>query len=298
MRQAWVAVWVLLWVLLAGPAVSEARAEVVRHADFPSAYVPPRHVDVWLPPGYRADSEPYAVLYAQDGQNLFNADIAFTGIDWGVDEALERLLEQGRVRKTIVVGIWNTPDRRREYLPYEMWERMVPADRDFVVRAVGGAPTSREYLSFVVEELKPFIDEHYRTRPGRDDTFLLGSSMGGLISLYGLMEHPAVFAGAACLSTHWPLHVELDNARNTDRFLDYLRATLGPPGKVRLYFDYGTTELDARYEPHQRKVDAVLRELGWEQGPHWVTRRFDGAGHAERHWRERVTIPLEFLLRP
>jgi predicted alpha/beta superfamily hydrolase len=144
------------------------------------------------------------------------------------------------------------------------------------------------YLRFLVDELKPFVDATYRTLPGRDDTFVMGSSMGGLISLYALCEYPQVYGGAGCLSTHWPAGDGI--------VIDYLAETLPPPGHHKIYFDYGTETLDAQYEPYQRRADQVMRAAGYTEGVEWMTRRFDGAAHDEAAWQARVHVPLEFLL--
>ena len=272
------------------------RQEIVRHTSFGSRYVPPRHVDVWLPADYGTSDKTYRVLYAHDGQNLFNPEWShYTRTDWGIDETLQRLIDDGEVEDTIVVGIWNTPNRVGEYLPWEAWQ-LAPDYREAINAYMQDEPVSREYLQFIVEELKPFIDDNYSTRPGRDDTFLLGSSMGGIISLYGLIRHPEVFGGAACVSTHWPSTMMPDDSDGNAPFLDFLRNSIPAPGAHRLYFDFGTAELDAQYEPHQRRVDAVMRELGHEPGKLWQTRKFEGAGHDEGAWNARVHIPLTFLL--
>ncbi len=124
----------------------------------------------------------------------------------------------------------------------------------------------------------------------------MGSSMGALISLYGVIEYPDVFGGAACVSTHWPSSMLLDDPAGNEQVLDYLRASLPPPGDHKLYFDFGTAELDSDYEPHQQAVDDVLRELGYTPGPLWQTRKFEGAGHNEGAWQARAHVPLKFLL--
>ncbi|MDH3615487.1 MAG: alpha/beta hydrolase-fold protein [Gammaproteobacteria bacterium] len=259
-------------------------------------YVDARHIDVWLPSDYETSSNGYRVIYAHDGQNLYNPSFVWNNTDWGVDEVLQTLIDNGSVEDTIVVGIWNTPKRRLEYLPQEAWDLAPEHMRIYVQGQEGGAPESREYLRFIVEELKPFIDENYRTKPGREDTFLMGSSMGGLISLYGLIKYPQVFSAAACLSTHWPLHVDLDDAQATESFIGYLKTAMPPAGDHRVYFDFGTEELDGRYEPHQQRIDDMMAELGYTHGKDWVTRRFEGAGHSESYWHERLHIPLAFLL--
>ena len=223
--------------------------------------------------------------------------VSGVGVDWGVDETLQELIDTGKVRNTIVVGVFSTRKRRLEYLPQEAWDAAPEQMQVYILDNEGGVPESREYLQFIVEELKPFIDSNYRTRPGRDDTFLMGSSMGGLISLYGMIRYPEVFSAAACVSTHWPLHVDRNEIDVTMRFIDFLESAMPNPDTSRFYFDFGTEELDGNYEPHQALIDELMRELGYEKGENWVTNKFEGAGHSEVYWRERVHIPLEFLLR-
>jgi predicted alpha/beta superfamily hydrolase len=157
-------------------------------------------------------------------------------------------------------------------------------------------PISREYLRFVVEELKPFVDRNYRTKPGIDDTMMMGSSIGALISLYGVVEYPDVFGGAACISTHWPSSMMVDNPAGNEPVLEYLRRAIPPPGDHRIYFDFGTEELDSDYQPHQQAIDNVMLELGYEHGPLWQTHKFEGGAHNEGAWNKRAHVPLTFLL--
>ena len=274
------------------------RRDIHRYENVRSQLVEARHIDVWLPEGYEESDESYSVLYAHDGQNLFVPwQVYYHPIDWGVDEAVQRLMDDGAIRNTIVVGIWNTPNRVGDYLPWDAYHLASEEYRSKIHEYMNDEPVSREYLQFIVEELKPMIDATYRTKPGRDDTFLMGSSMGGLISLYGLNRYPDVFAGAGCVSTHWPSTMMADNPDVNAPFLDYLRKSIPVPGDHRIYFDFGTEELDSQYEPHQRVVDDLMSELGYEQGPLWQTRKFEGAGHNEPAWRDRVHIPLKFLLK-
>lgn len=258
----------------------------------PSRHVGARDVDVWLPPSYGRDpARRYPVLYMHDGQNLFDPALGYTGVDWDIDGAMTRLIERGEVPEAIVVGIWNTPLRFVEYMP------KAPAPAGPVVAGVEAPPMGRaedlrsdDYLRFLVEELKPFIDRRYRTRPGRDDTAVMGSSMGGLISLYAVATHPEVFGRAGAVSTHWPA---CDGC-----VVDWLAAHLPDPRTHRLYFDHGTVALDARYAPYQQRMDAAMRKAGWREGDAWMTRSFSGAEHNETAWRVRVEIPLRFLLAP
>ena len=149
------------------------------------------------------------------------------------------------------------------------------------------ALASDEYLRFLVEELKPFVDARYRTLPGRDDTVVMGSSMGGLISLYALAKYPDVFGGAGAVSTHWPAG---DGA-----MVDWLAAHL-PAGTHRIWFDHGTETLDAGYALYQLRMDAAMQAAGWMRGRDWESRVYEGAAHDEKSWRARVDQPLRFLL--
>ena len=270
--------------------------DIMRHADFPSQHVDARHIDVWLPADYFSSDRRYPVVYAHDGQNLFNPSFVWNNTDWGVDEVLQRMIDDGDVEAAIVVGIWNTPKRRLEYLPQEAWDVAPEHMQVYIEGQEGGTPESAEYLRFMVEELKPFIDATYRTKPGPGDTSTMGSSMGGLISMYAMLKYPDVFGAAACLSTHWPLHVDLNDPKATESFIRLLQSGMPAPGKHRIYFDFGTEELDGQYEPHQQLIDDMMTELGYQQGEEWVTRKFEGAGHSEKYWRERLHIPLAFLL--
>jgi len=224
----------------------------------------------------------------QDGQNLFDPQTSFLGVDWGIDEAMRRLTAEQRVSAAIVVGIWNTPQRSQEYMPQRPLEQRRRKEQGQLGKAAVRKPLSDRYLKFLLTEVKPFLDDHYRTLADRENTFIMGSSMGGLISLYAVCEYPHVIAGAGCLSTHWPAREGI--------VVDYLEKGLPKAGSHKLYFDYGTRTVDALYEPYQQEVDKVLRAKGYTQGKDWITLKFEGAEHSERAWRERVHIPLEFLL--
>lgn len=264
-------------------------SRIVRHPRFASQYVSPRHLDVWLPPGYDTELERrYPVIYMHDGQNLFDAADSNFGVSWAVDQAMLRVIDAGQAPPAIIVGVWNTPLRNPEYLPARLFAGLPARTRERLLAYTGGLLLSDEYLAFLVTEVKPFIDGAYRTQPEPSTTGVMGSSRGGLISLYAIAEYPDVLGGAGCVSTHWPAVEGL--------ILPYLRKHLPDPASHRIYFDYGTHTLDALYTPLQAIVDPVMRERGYVEGSNWVTRAFPGAAHFERDWAERVHIPLRFLL--
>jgi|CXWL01.1.fsa_nt_gi enterochelin esterase-like enzyme len=285
---------------------------------FPSKHVAPRTVRVWLPPDYDDSTERHAVLYMQDGQNLFEPPGPMAHGAWQVDRHLVALRQAGAIRPTIVVAVWNAEhDRGYEYAPQAPLGSLPPELTALIspARKPGGAtsPSSDAYLRFLVSELKPRIDAQFRTRSGREGTLVMGSSMGGVVSLYALASYPRVFGAAACLSTHWvittnyaafPGHFAPGAAgdprveRMAAAYRDWLRLHLPAAGAHRLYFDHGTADLDALYAPHQDRVDALVAAQGYRQGVDWTTRVFPGAPHNESAWRERLAIPLRFLLRP
>jgi enterochelin esterase-like enzyme len=283
----------------------------VTYDAFPSKHVSARRVVVWLPDGYDTSVDRYAVLYMHDGQNLYDPATSMGGEPWAVDRHLARLARDRRVRPTIVVGVWNSPTRSRDYAPAAPLATL-PAPERAVATPDGSPAFSDGYVSFLADELKPYVDAHFRTRPGRNDTFVMGSSMGGLISLYALATRPEVFGGAGCVSTHWPVSTAgplLDKAIRTGRVdpridavasanLDWLRAHLPRAGTHRLYFDHGTEHLDSLYAPYQARMDAILRDLGYRPGVDAMTRVYPGSTHNEQAWRVRLEVPLTFLLRP
>lgn len=266
----------------------------------------PRHVEIWLPPHY--DSEPNArfrVLYMHDGQNLFDPRIANTGVDWGVDEAIASLVADGAIEPVIVVGIWSTDQRRREYAPAHVLDAVAPEIRAGLAAEFPGDLLADAYLRFLVEELKPRIDAAYRTRPERDSTFVMGSSMGGLISLYAVTERPDIFGGAAGLSMHWPVGVQRDNIFGNAAtwrpaivaaYARYLGNRQLDPGVHRLWFDHGSVNLDSFYGPYQDAMAPVLRDLGYLEGETMALRVYEGTDHNETAWRARLRDPLLFLL--
>jgi predicted alpha/beta superfamily hydrolase len=284
------------------PKVSSGTIKRFEH--FSSKYVIPRNIDVWLPAGY-TPSKKYAVLYMQDGGSLFDSSIVWNHQEWGVDEVMGRLLSEHKVRDCIVVGIWNTGiTRHNEYLPQKPFEALSAAEKDTVLKAkrAGGQDVFREYdirsdhyLRFIVEELKPFIDSSFSTLTNRAHTFIAGSSMGGLISIYAICEYPGVFGGAACLSTHWTGIFRSYNNPFPGKMLTYLSTHLPSPAQHRIYFDHGTATLDSMYAPFQAAVDVLMKARGYT-AVNYISKIFPGADHSERSWNSRLEIPIVFLL--
>jgi predicted alpha/beta superfamily hydrolase len=293
----------LLAICLHAQVPSVAAGRIIRHDNFSSSFVPSRNIDVWLPDGYDP-SKKYAVLYMHDGQMLFDKTITWNKQAWDVDDVANRLEKAGQVIPFIVVGIWNSgATRRSEYFPQKAFESLTPAEKEDIRLAsttnntvANFTANSDNYLRFLVNELKPFIDSTYATLTDRANTFVAGSSMGGLISMYAICEYPDVFGAAACLSTHWTGIFQIENNPVPQAFYDYLISNLPNPENHKIYFDFGDQTLDSLYPTLQKQVDIIMTEKGFTN-KNWITKFFPGKDHSEKSWAERFNIPLEFVLK-
>lgn len=283
--------------------VKVTSGKVQRFENFKSTLIDPRNVDVWLPDGY-SDKEKYAVLYMHDGQALYDAETTWNKQAWEVDQVAGKLIADGKTTKFIVVGIWNNGQKRHaEYFPQKPYESLTQTQRDTITAQLQKAGRNKEvfkpysdlYLQFLVTELKPFIDQNFSTKTDQKNTFVAGSSMGGLISMYAICEYPKIFGGAACLSTHWPGTFSSANNPIPEAFTNYLKTNLPNPKDHKIYFDYGDQTLDALYKPYQEKADEVMKSKGFTS-KNWKTKFFPGENHSEEAWAKRLNIPLLFLL--
>jgi enterochelin esterase-like enzyme len=276
---------------------------ITHYEQMPSKYVGARNVDVWLPEGY-SSSKKYAVLYMHDGKALFDSSIMWNHQAWQVDKVASQLMQSHLIKDCIVVGIYNGEAKRHsEYFPQKPFKLLTQVQQDVIYKATRGATQpifadtiqSDNYLKFIVKELKPFIDSHFATLKDRANTFIAGSSMGGLISMYAICEYPNVFGGAACLSTHWTVIYRADNNPIPATFMAYLWSHLPSPKSHKIYFDYGTATLDTLYKPFQLQVDTIMQQNGYTAA-NWLTKEYVGADHSERSWNKRLDAPLLFLL--
>lgn len=273
---------------IADPEGSGVLGTLVYWTDTESAFFDiTRNVEVWLPPGYGEDPERrYPVIYMHDGQNLFDPRIANTGTDWGVDEAMMANVEAGLHDPAIVVGIWSTSLRGYELSPWH------------------GATN---YARMILEEIKPRVDAEFLTLTDRDNTYTMGSSMGGLVSMYLVRTHPDVFSACGCVATHVPLspiiaqeYLGLETGDYTDLETPYLvqeaAANASLPTDVRMYFDWGTEGLDALYPPVMAELEPWLEGQNLVAGETYAYREFVGETHNEAAWRARVHLQLAWLL--
>ena len=276
------------------PKVSSGK--IVHWENVSSGDIMPRNIDIWLPEGY-SDKQKYAVLYMNDGQMLFDSTITWNKQEWMVDETITRLLRERKIRNVIVVGVWNNGKyRHTEYYPEKSLQYLDQAQSDDIIKsALQGKALADEYLSFLVKVVKPRVDSSFSTINDKTETFIMGSSMGGLISMYAMCEYPDIFGGAACLSTHWPGLLNNTDPSIPQSFANYINNKIPSPKDHKIYFDHGTAELDASYGKWQVMIDELMGIKGYAPG-NYATRVFNGENHSERAWAKRLSIPLVFLL--
>jgi predicted alpha/beta superfamily hydrolase len=262
------------------PRFFESRGTVtIKYPSFTSQKLPStRSIRVYLPPTYVENTASrFGVLYMHDGQNLFSPETAFGGNEWKVDETLDAGAEDGSIREMIVVGVDNTPARIAELTP--------TPDPGY------GGGKADQYLSMVIDEIKPRIDKDLRTLPNREDTAVMGSSLGGLVSVYAGVRRADVFGlvGSMSPSTWWDGRMILGEV-----------ATI-PQKKARpdrIYVDSGDSGEENDDVLDTNDLAKKLMDVGYVEGKdlHHVV----GAGdvHNEIAWAKRLPAALRFLLGP
>ena len=282
---------------------SEKFQGIINRIDsFPTKFISPRTVDIWLPSDY-SKSKKYSVIYMHDGQMLFDATSTWNKQEWRVDDVISKLSVENKIENLIVVAIWNIPTlRHTDLFPKKPLENLTEVQHDLILEKAQKfgytftfeAVNSDNYLKFIVEEVKPFVDTNFSVYTDANHTAIMGSSMGGLISMYAICEYPRVFGKAACLSTHWIGLREFENNPIPESFFVYMKEKIPNSKNHKLYFDYGTETLDANYIKYEYRVDEILKEKGYDS-TNSKNLKFEGENHSEASWQKRIYIPIEFM---
>lgn len=234
-----------------------------------------------------------------DGQYAFADDS--DGVNFSADKRLTALIDAGTVPETIIVAVDNLEDDRfLQYMPQSLYAVGNEGLRDVVDRErkrLDGKPlVSGAFVRFLADELKPFIDRRYRTRPGRLDTAIFGASMAGVMSGAIFVEAQESFGLGACMSPNWAIYDNrmIDLPGLPQVWSDYF-SKLGAPDGRRLWLDHGTKMMDAGMVPHQRAIADRLVSMGWQRGCNLQTRVYD-AGHAFAQTAVQMDEVLAWLL--
>jgi len=227
----------------------------------------PRDIVVWIPPSYYENTNKrYPVFYMHDGQNAFDPATSSFGYDWQADEVADSLIKVGAINEIIIVAIYNTSDREQEYIYSNL---------------------GYEYMDFIVNNLKPFIDRKYRTLPDKENTAVCGSSSGGLISLMIVWNYPEVFSKAACLSSAFKI--------SRLNYVDTVANYTSKKKDINLYIDNGGIGLEMELQPGTDEMIVALQNKGYELGKDIIWYVDKNASHSEIAWAERIWRPLVFF---
>ena len=237
--------------------------EVKYHKKFKSEILQnERDIIVWLPPAYEKELQrKFPVLYMHDGQNIMDPKTSFANMDWRADETATKLIFADKMEEIIIVGIYNTPDRLEEYSDSEK---------------------GNNYLKFIIEELIPFINSNYRTKREKDNTAIMGSSMGGLISFLAAWKFPNIFSKCACMSSSFYY--------DDEKAIKMVKNYNDEKKKFKVYIDHGEDGL-----PRGQKMFCALSEKKFIIGTDIDYYYAPGAEHTENAWAERLERPLLFL---
>src|SRR5688572_2590473 len=257
-------------------------------------------VRIWLPPGYDNSRRSYRTLYMLDGQLVFEGDS--DGVNFAADRRMARLAAAGRIMPALIVAIDNLEvDRFLQYMPQAIYDQSkgdLRASIDREIGRTGGKPlVSAQFIEYLTTRLKPFVDAHFRTLPGRLDTAVFGASMAGVMAGAIFVEAQQAFGRAACMSPNWAIYDQrfIDHPQLLSLWPEYF-ARLGAPRGRRLWLDHGTEMMDAGMAPHQIEIARQLARLSWRPGRNLRTRVYQGAGHAYAETAVQMDELLAWLL--
>lgn len=228
-----------------------------------------RDLIVWLPPNYNNDiDKEYPVIYMHDGQNIIDPATSSFGTDWSVDEICDSLIRSKQIYPIIVVGIYNTKDRNEEYHPGDKGD---------------------SYLRFVIEKVKPLIDESYRTKPAREYTLTGGSSSGGIASFMLAWEYSEIFSKALCMSPAFKID-DIDYVKNVSTYN-------GDKKPLKFYIDNGGVGLELKLQPGIDEMIEALENKGYVKDMDFLWVLDKDAQHNESAWAKRYPDAIKWLLK-
>ena len=246
-----------------------------------------RFVDFWGP------ENPTHVLVTHDGQNIFDKNTATRRKTWQLAQHAVRLSDELGINPPLIISVFHS---RTKSDPHGRYKDLTPQQPFLNGLKVNVQPPlfeleeirSDAYLRTINEEILPSIANLFGLKPEARNTAMLGSSMGGLMTLYGVGLRPDIYGSALSLSPHWVIS---DNA-----FVDALIDALPKPGTHKLWMSRGTKGLDATYETQQNYADQRALENGWRANHDFISKVYPRTGHNEKSWSKYVSSALKFWL--
>lgn len=267
--------------------------KLFRFAVYDSTFADTLTLDVWAPDGYDGTGA-YPVMYMHDGQNIFDTVATWNHQSWDMDKSAGKLIKNGEIEPIIIVGIHCLGYTR---IGDMMPEKAIPyiadsAERAFTDTISGWRYRGDEYLYAIANTVKPFVDSLFATNPTAEKTSVMGSSMGGIISLYAFCEYPDVFRMAGCISTH--LGITQDRPAYAEAIFRYIRENMPKQDGRKLYMDNGNLDVDYNYIPYFNTLVTLVDSLGYDSA-HFKSEFFEGQGHCEKDWASRMELPLKMF---
>jgi predicted alpha/beta superfamily hydrolase len=248
-----------------------------------------RIVDYWSP-----QTPTRHLLIAHDGQNIFDIRTATRYRTWKMAQSAIRVSEKLGLTPPIIMGIFhsrsneNPLGRILDLAPEDPYQNGIPTPKNMETTVTPDELQGNKYLHQITDQIAPTISKELGIDLAEADTAIIGSSLGGLASLYALGKRPDFFTTALALSTHW--------SAGGNPLVDALINALPAPGKHKVWMSYGSKGHDADYGPFQKYADQKMVNAGWEEGRNFFSRRYEKSGHNAKSWAKYLDQPMEFWL--
>ena len=282
----------------------------IEHLLFNSSIIGERKVEIFRPSDLPINDQTI-FIFMQDGQMLFDKSITWNNQDWNIDEIFSQRNNKNNNIVIIAVnsasksgtGFVDNTNRYGEYFPKQSLKYFKKNIKTFIYKKFIDIE-KYDYLKFLINELIPFVETKYNLKLNKNNTGIMGSSMGGLFALNAIIEYPDTFGFAGCFSVHWigikPIDYLLLSIRKkvtkdkdlVEGIIKYVDMNIDNLNSHRLYFDFGTKGLDQFYSLPQNDIDKILND----NEINFNTLKFEGHSHEEKYWALRFESALSFLI--
>ncbi|MEK6648872.1 MAG: alpha/beta hydrolase-fold protein [Actinomycetota bacterium] len=248
-----------------------------------------RIVDYWSP-----QTPTHHLLIAHDGQNVFDRRTATHRSTWQMAQSAIRVSERLGITPPAIIGVFHSSSDKNplgrilDLAPQDPYQNGIPTPRDMNISIAPEQLQGNRYLEQITDRIAPTISKELGINLAEANTAIIGSSMGGLASLYALGKRPDFFGTCLALSTHWPV--------GGNALVDALINALPVPGTHKIWMSYGTKGHDASYGPFQKYADQKMLEAGWRKNHDFTARQFEKSGHNEKSWAKYLDQPMRFWL--
>lgn len=250
-----------------------------------------RIIDYWAP-----KSPTDSLLIAHDGQNVFDGKTStHRRKTWEIGQSVNRVSQDLGITPPAVIAIWNGNSkenpwaRLKELAPEKVFRGGVKVIASDLIPVSVDELYGDRYLDEIFAKIVPVITQHLEIERTPEKTAMIGSSMGGLCTLYAIDQYRDKFHTGLALSTHWPL--------GANALVDALIGNLPQPGKHKIYMSHGTKGLDAEYAPFQKRADELMLEKGYRAGQDFLSKVHVRTGHNEKSWASYIDEPISFWLK-